>query len=127
MDLKECSSNSLSFIGDAVFTLHVREYFIEHHYQSPGVLQRLCNGYNSAKGQTKVFTRLNDQGFFTEEELEIYKRGRNAIGHIPKNGDRQTYECASGLEAICGYLYLTDKERLSEFFEKVFEGGVRNE
>jgi ribonuclease-3 family protein len=70
---------------------------------------------------------LKEEGFFKEEELEAYKRGRNHISHIPKNGDLSTYECASGLEAICGYLYLTDKERLKLFFEKVFEGGVHNE
>ncbi len=127
MDLKEYSSNSLSFIGDAVFTLRVREFFVKNHYQSSASLQRLCNGYNSAAGQTKVFRRLESEGFFTEEELEAYKRGRNHITHIPKNGDRATYECASGLEAICGYLYLTDQERLEEFFGKVFEGGLHNE
>lgn len=127
MDLKEVSANSLSFIGDAVFTLKVREYFVANHYQASASLQRLCNGYNSAKGQTRVFERLNKEGFFTEAELEAYKRGRNHISHIPKNGDLQTYECASGLEAICGYLYLTDKKRLDEFFEKVFEGGINNE
>ena len=107
MDIKEYSGNSLSFIGDAVFTLAVREYFVSHHYQSSASLQKLC--------------------IFREEELEAYKRGRNHISHIPKNGDLSTYECASGLEAICGYLYLTDKERLKLFFEKVFEGGVHNE
>ena len=127
MDIKQVSGNSLSFIGDAVFTLRVREYFVEHKYQSPKSLQSLCNGYNSAKGQTKVFRRLNDEGFFTDEELEVYKRGRNNIGHIPKNGDLMTYECASGLEAICGYLYLKDKQRLDELFVKVFEGGIHNE
>ena len=127
MDIREYSGNSLSFIGDAVFTLAVREFFVEHHYQSSRTLQKLCNGYNSAKGQTKVFMRLKEEGFFSEEELEVYKRGRNNIGHIPKNGDLQTYECASGLEAICGYLYLTDKERLQVFFNKVFEGGLHNE
>ena len=72
MDLKEYSGNSLSFIGDAVFTLHVREYFVDRHYQSPSKLQRLCNGYNSAKGQTKIFYRLKEEGFFTEEELDEY-------------------------------------------------------
>ena len=127
MDIREYSGTSFSFIGDAVFTLRVRQYFVENHYQSSKTLQKLCNGYNSAKGQTKVFHRLNDEGFFTEEELEIYKRGRNSIGHIPKNGDLKTYECASGLEAICGYLYLCDQERLEVFFEKVFEGGINNE
>ena len=127
MDIKEISANSLSFIGDAVFTLRVREYFITNKYQSSKTLQKLCNGYNCAKGQTKIFNRLNDQGFFNEDELDAYKRGRNHISHIPKNGDRLTYECASGLEAICGYLYLTDKDRLEAFFNEVFKGGIDNE
>ena len=127
MDIKEISSNSLSFIGDAVFTLRVREYFISNKYQSSKSLQGLCNGYNSAKGQTKVFNRLKQNGFFNEIELDIYKRGRNHITHIPKNGDKNTYTCASGLEAICGYLYLTDKDRLELFFAEVFKGGVDNE
>ena len=127
MDIKEVSANSLSFIGDAVFTLRVREYFVMNKYQSSKSLQKLCNNYNCAKGQTKVFNRLNDAGFFNEDELDAYKRGRNHISHIPKNGDRLTYECASGLEAICGYLYLTDKSRLELFFEEVFKGGINNE
>ena len=126
MNIKEVSANSLSFIGDAVYTLKVREYFISNKYQSSKSLQKLCNGYNCAKGQTKVFNRLNDEGFFTSEELEVYKRGRNHISHIPKNGDRVSYECASGLEATCGYLYLTDKKRLETFFKEVFKGGIDN-
>ena len=127
MNIKDISSNSLSFIGDAVFTLYVRNYFVSNNYQSSKSLQALCNGYNSAKGQSKVFNRLNDENFFNEKELEVYKRGRNHISHIPKNGNLLTYEIASGLEAICGYLYLTDKDRLEVFFEKVFEGGIHNE
>lgn len=127
MDIREVSSNSLSFIGDAVFTLRVREYFVEHSYQSSRSLQSLCNGYNSARGQTRVFERLNEKGFFTQEELEVYRRGRNHISHIPKNGDLRTYECASGLEAVCGYLYLTDRDRLEELFTEVFKGGINNE
>lgn len=127
MDIKDISSNSLSFIGDSVFTLYVRCYFVNNHYQSSKSLQKLCNGYNSASGQMKVFNRLMNDNFFNEKELEIFKRGRNHIRHIPKNGDLITYEIASGLEAICGYLYLTDKDRLEVFFDKVFEGGINNE
>lgn len=127
MDIKEISSNSLSFIGDAVFTLKVREYFIENKYQSSKSLQKLCNKYNCALGQTKVFNRLSEADFFTDEELKVYKRGRNHITHIPKNGELLTYQCASGLEAICGFLYLTNKKRLEEFFVEVFKGGIENE
>lgn len=127
MDIKEYSSNSLSFIGDAVYTLAVRKHFVEKRYQASKTLQQLCNKYNCAKGQTEVFNRLNNESFFTKEELEVFKRGRNHISHIPKNGDRLTYEIASGLEAITGYLYLTDKERLMLFLDKALNQGEINE
>ena len=127
MDLKEYSGNSLSFLGDAVYTLRVREYFLKEGYQSPGKLQILCNRMNSAKGQTETWFRLKEASFFTEKEEEIFKRGRNAIRHIPKNGDLMTYETASGLEAVCGNLYLTDRERLEAFFEAVFRGEENDE
>ena len=122
MDIKEVSSNSLSFIGDAVYTLHVREYFVNSKFQASNKLQYLCNKYNSAKGQMKAFDYLKEINFLKEEELDIFKRGRNNIRHIPKNGDKHSYEVASGLEAIVGYLYLTDKKRMEELFEKIFSG-----
>lgn len=127
MDIRDYNAYSFSFIGDAVYTLAVREYFVERHYQSSKKLQILCNRYNSAAGQAQAFHRLNEEGFFSEEELAIYKKGRNHINHIPKNSDLSTYECASGLEAICGYLYLTDKDRLKAFFAAIFTGGKEDE
>ena len=127
MNIKEVSANSLSYIGDAIYTLKVREFFISNKFQNSKDLQKLCNRYNCAKGQMKTFERLKESNFFSEEELLIYKRGRNHISHIPKNGDLDSYKVASGLEAIAGYLYLTDKKRLNEFFNEVFKGGIENE
>lgn len=122
MDIKQYSSNSLSFIGDAIYTLHVREFFIEKGYQQSNKLQYLCNKYNSAKGQMKAFEYLKSINFFSEEELNVYKRGRNNIRHIPKNGDKHSYEVASGIEAIAGYLYLTDNKRMELMFKEIFKG-----
>ena len=121
MDIKEVSSNSLSFIGDAVYTLNVRSYFVEHGYQGSNKLQYLCNKYNSAKGQKLAFELLKDKEFFTEEELYIYKRGRNNIRHIPKSSDLLTYQIASGLEAIVGYLYISNKKRLDCLFKVLYK------
>ena len=121
MELKDISSNSLSFIGDAVYTLEVRKHFVFNKYQASNRLQHLCNAYNSANGQTAAFERLNKNGFFTDEELIYFKRGRNHITHIPKNGDRLSYQTASGLEAITGFLYLTDKKRLELMFKEIFK------
>ena len=122
MDIKQYSSNSLSFIGDAIYTLHVREFLINKGYQASKSLQYLCNKYNCAKGQLKAFEYLTSINYFSEEEITIYKRGRNNIRHIPKNGDKHSYEVASGLEAITGYLYLTNKTRLEDMFKVIFEG-----
>lgn len=127
MNIKEISANSLSYIGDAVYTLAVRQYFIINKYQSSRSLQKLCNGYNSAAGQTRVYQRLLEQGFFKEEELAVFKAGRNHIKRVPRNSSLYEYQCASGLEAVCGYLYLEDKERLEQFFAQVFQGGINNE
>ena len=127
MNIKEISANSLSYIGDAVYTLAVRQYFIINKYQSSRSLQKLCNGYNSAAGQTRVYQRLLEQGFFKEEELAVFKVGRNHIKRVPRNSSLYEYQCASGLEAVCGYLYLEDKERLEQFFAQVFQGGINNE
>lgn len=127
MNIKELNGTSFAFIGDAVYSVHVREYYVEKGYRQGKVLQKMCNRYVSAAGQTKVYERLNSANFFTEDEQEIFKRGRNSIGHIPKNGCLQTYTVASGLEAIVGYLYLSNKERLELMFQKVFEGGIENE
>lgn len=124
MDIKEVSSNSLSFLGDAVYTLHVREHFISLKYQSSKGLQKLCNEYNSARGQTKAFEKLQRHDFINNDYYEVFKRGRNHITHIPKNGDLLSYETASGLEALCGYLYLTDIKQLEKMFEIIFDGDL---
>ena len=55
------------------------------------------------------------------------RRGRNDIHHIPKNGDLLSYEIASGLEAIVGYLYIVDKDKMDDLFIQIFNGGLENE
>lgn len=127
MDKRTVSANALSFIGDAVYSLKVREFYVEAGYQQGRKLQELSKRYVSAAGQTKVYYRLKESGFLNEEEEAVFLRGRNHITHIPRNGDRQSYETASGLEALCGHLYLFDKERCEELFREIFKGGEENE
>lgn len=51
----------------------------------------------------------------TEDETEIYRRGRNAKSPtMAKNATMSDYRRATGFEALMGYLYLTD--RLSGFW-----------
>ena len=50
----------------------------------------------------------------TEEELAVYKRGRNAKSYtMAKNATMKDYRKATGFEALMGYLYLQgETERL---------------
>ena len=59
----------------------------------------------------------------TEEELAIFKRGRNANVHsIPHSADRAEYQKATALEALFGWLYLNNRrERINELFALLME------
>ena len=55
---------------------------------------------------------MMEEGYFTEEEMAIIKRGRNAkSGTVPKNTDVQTYRYSTAFEALIGFLYLAGKKR----------------
>ena len=60
----------------------------------------------------------------TEEELAVYKRGRNAKSPtMAKNATMADYRKATGLEAVMGYLYLTDRfERMVELIKTAVDG-----
>ena len=64
---------------------------------------------------------LMQSDWFTEEELEIVRRGRNAKSHTKaKNTDIQTYRKSSGLEAVIGFLYLDHQsDRLESLLERI--------
>lgn len=57
-----------------------------------------------------------------EDELAIFKRGRNATGNtVPKSSDPVEYRRATGLEALFGYLFLLgNSERMVELFDKIW-------
>jgi len=121
MKVSECSGSTLAYLGDAVYSLMVREYLIEKGYGKAKDLQRESIRFVSAKAQAAIFHTLENEGFFTEDELEIYRRGRNFKSHsIPKNTDVQTYRSSTGIEAVMGYWHLEKNEtRLRQFWDKV--------
>ncbi len=104
----------LAFVGDAVHAMLVRARMIKKNLSVHDMhLQatRKVNAVFQAKAMQTVFPLL------TEEEQQIALRGRNAHAHhgAPKAATPQQYAWATGLEALLGYLYLTDQtDRLAE-------------
>ncbi|MEE1281239.1 MAG: ribonuclease III domain-containing protein [Acutalibacteraceae bacterium] len=118
-DLRQISPLTLSFIGDSVYDLMVREYVISLANRPVGQLNKRKVNVVNCKFQAECAEILEPH--LTEEETVIYKRGRNANVHsVPKNANRQDYHTATGFEALFGYLYLKkDIARLRELFDLI--------
>lgn len=115
------NGGTLAFIGDAVMTLQIREYLISIGYTRSKQLQEITSAYVSATNQAKFVHRIMNQ--LTEEETEVYKRGRNFKSHSSaKNANILDYRAATGLEALWGYWYLNKNyDRLQEMFIQLTE------
>lgn len=116
---KQLSPLNLAFIGDCVYEMLVRETLVTDANRPVNDLHRESVKFVSAKAQTAAFERIKD--ILTEEEIAVYKRGRNAkVGHSPKSATEGEYHCATGVEALFGYLYLTERlDRIKELFSEI--------
>ncbi len=106
-DVKQLNALALAYMGDAVLERRVREHLLMAGRVKPNTLHREATKYVSAKAQSAIVLQMMEEGFLSEEELAVFRRGRNAkSGTVPKNTDVQTYRNSSGFEAVLGYLYL---------------------
>lgn len=121
MKVELCTGRTLAFLGDAVWSLLVREYLIEKGYGRGDDLQKHTVYFVSAKAQANFYDALHAESFFTEKEEEIYKRGRNAnAGSVPRNTAVVAYRKSTGFEAIIGALQMEHNlERIQEIWDKV--------
>ena len=121
IDPRELSPLALAFVGDSVLELLVRQRLVEHHRLSPGRLNAEKVKYVSARAQFREEKLL--EPLFTEEELAVFKRGRNAhVNTIPHSASRSDYLKATALECLMGYLYLKGAtERINELFSVMME------
>ena len=116
MNINEINSLSLAYLGDCVYELLIRDYFIKKGINKVNNLQKNVVNYVSAKAQSKIIQELLENNLLKEDEIDIIKRGRNAkvISH-PKNTDILTYKWATALESLFGYLYINkDIDRINE-------------
>ena len=105
VDLKTYSPLTLAYIGDAVYELVIRSIIVEKGNAPVNKLHKRSSQLVKAKSQAEAAVKLMD--VFTEEELVVYKRGRNTRSHtMAKKADMMDYRMATGFEAVMGYLHL---------------------
>lgn len=113
-------SKVLAFLGDAVYELFIREYLISKNICNVNELQKECVKYVSAERQCYFVEKMINDNFLTSDEIDVFKRGRNASSHSSRSTDIVTYKKSTGLESLIGYLYLNkDNMRIKEIMEYI--------
>lgn len=114
VDVVTYSPLALAYIGDGVYDLVIRSIVVGRGNTRASRLHQATSQLVKARAQSEMMRVL--QPLLTEEEQDVYRRGRNAKSPtMAKNATMSDYRRATGFEALMGYLYLTDRfERLVE-------------
>lgn len=116
---RQLSPLTLAFVGDAVYELLVREFLACEANRPVHELNRRSTEVVRAGAQAQALKKI--ASLLSEEEQAVVRRGRNAHpNHSAKNASVTDYRLATGLEALFGYLYLSDRtERIRELFDQI--------
>ncbi len=115
-DPGQYSPLSLAFIGDSIYGAVVKSIVVLEGNCPANALDHKAVKYVEAISQAKAADHMTENDIFTEEEMAIYRRGRNAKSPTTaKNAPVGDYRKATGLEAVIGWLYLKgEMERVVE-------------
>lgn len=107
-DIKTYSPLTLAYIGDGIYDLIIRTMLVEKGNSQVNKLHHKASSLVKAAAQKDLFHAIQDN--LTEEELGVFKRGRNAKSvTTAKNASVTDYRIATGFEAMIGYLYMTEQ------------------
>lgn len=108
VDVRAYSPLTLAYVGDAVYEVVIRTIIAERANRAANELHKRAVKYVQAGAQAAMITAL--QEILTEDEMAVFKRGRNAKSNTSaKNASITDYRKATGFEALIGFLYLTDQ------------------
>ena len=116
-NLNVYSTAALAYLGDCVIEMCVRERLVTSGISSSAKLNKMALDYVRAPRQAEAMKNI--MPLLTEEENAVFHRGRN-MGHssTPKAATVAEYRCATGMEALFGYLHLAGKqERIHQLFD----------
>lgn len=122
-EIKTLSPLILAHIGDAYFNLYVRTRLLEVT-RNVTRLHELSAQIVSATAQAKTYHAI--ENLLTDEERDIFRRGRNAKSHAPRKATVSEYHASTGFEALLGDLFLRKNfARLDEICEMAFKEGAK--
>ena len=115
----------LAYIGDAVYSMYIRQRVVEMSISKVQVLHTLVTEFICAKSQSKVLDQIESM-LLTEDEQIIARRARNSNVNVPKSSSVREYRNSTAFEAVLGFLYETgQQDRLNELMKEAYSITLR--
>lgn len=111
----EISLRNYAHLGDAVWELYVREHTIFKTSNSKE-LHRITTEKVKAGYQSELLKLL--ESYLNDEEQDIIRRARNLTVPVSRRSIQYEYRQATAFEALLGWLYINNKERLTKILKK---------
>lgn len=112
----DLSIRSYAYIGDAVYEIYTREKTV-FLTSNPDKLHKITICIVNAQFQTNLLEKIQD--FLTEEEKDIVRRARNLAVTTAKRSNHAIHRLSTAFEALIGYLYLNNPERLKDLYKYI--------
>lgn len=126
MELKDIniidySPLTMAYIGDGIYEIVIRTIIVDQANRQVNKIHKASADLVKAQTQAQLIHLIMDK--LTEEEVAIYKRGRNAKAITrAKNASMSDYRTATGFEALMGWLYLTNQsDRMMELIKEALD------
>ena len=122
MNIDEINIASLAYLGDSVYELEIRNHLLANSKAKVNDLKNESIKYVSAVSQAEILDRLIENGIISSDELSLVKRARNYRPNSkPRYTDIKLYKKATALEALFGYLYLSNNtNRIKQLIKEIF-------
>lgn len=108
------ASLALAYLGDAVYSLHIRRRLIADGCEKSGPLNEAALSYVTAEAQAARMRKIEPH--LTEDEHDVFRRAANSTKlRRPKHASAAEYRLATGFEAVLGMLFwIGDTSRIDE-------------
>ena len=120
-DIRDYTGLELAFIGDAIWELEIRRYYLQFGYSIPTLNKYVKNKVN-ARYQSLIYKQIIEE--LDEKFKVIGKRAKNSnIKTFPKTCTVMEYREATALEAVVGAMYLlNEEEEINKIINIVIKG-----
>jgi len=116
LPIEQLSPAALAYLGDAIYELYVRLQYLFPPKRMAAYHQLVVD---RVRAESQADSLRSLEANLTDAERAILRRGRNAANRRPQRLSPEIYQQATGLEALLGYLYLSDPQRLQQLLAQL--------